>query len=54
MLKTKVIWPENDLERKGYARAMKDRCEIAGHEWENACSIVFQLYELCKWYGEIR
>ena len=29
--------------------AMAERCEIQGHQMENACSIAFQIYQICKW-----
>lgn len=34
--------------------AMKERCEERGHDWENACSILFQVYQVCKWCGAKR
>jgi len=34
--------------------AMRLRCEEDGHSWENACSITFQIYEVCKWCGDRR
>lgn len=34
--------------------AMKDRCTETDHVWENACSILFQLYQVCKWCGVTR
>ena len=33
---------------------MKKRCEEQGHQWENACSILFQVYQVCKWCGAER
>jgi hypothetical protein len=30
------------------------RCEEQGHQWENCCSAMMQLYERCKWCGERR
>jgi hypothetical protein len=34
--------------------AMQARCEEQGHEWENACSMFMQVYQVCKWCGERR
>lgn len=34
--------------------AMRGRCEEQGHEWENCCSILMQIYQECKWCGERR
>ncbi len=34
--------------------AMRVRCEEDGHSWENACSVFFQVYQVCKWCGERR
>jgi len=34
--------------------AMKCRCEEQGHEFENCCSVMLQLYQECKWCGERR
>lgn len=33
--------------------AMRDRCYEQGHEYENCCTVVFQIYERCKWCGEL-
>lgn len=30
------------------------RCDRQGHEWENCCSIFFEIYQRCKWCGAIR
>ena len=32
--------------------AMADRCHAQGHEWENCCSFMFEIYARCKWCGE--
>lgn len=34
--------------------AMRLRCEETEHDWENACSAFFQVYQVCKWCGETR
>lgn len=34
--------------------AMRARCEEQGHDYENCCSSLFQIYERCKWCGEKR
>jgi hypothetical protein len=34
--------------------AMQARCEEQGHDWENCCSSMFQIYMACKWCGERR
>lgn len=31
--------------------AMRDRCHEQGHEFENCCSSMFQIYQSCKWCG---
>ena len=31
--------------------ATQKRCESQGHEWENCCSILFEVYQRCKWCG---
>ncbi len=33
---------------------MRERCEEQGHDWENCCSVILQVYQRCKWCGEIR
>lgn len=34
--------------------AMRGRCEEQGHDWESCCSVVFQIYQQCKWCGATR
>lgn len=34
--------------------AMRERCEEQGHDWVNCCSVMFQIYQRCKWCGERR
>lgn len=34
--------------------AMRARCSEQGHQMENCCSAMFQVYERCKWCGERR
>ena len=34
--------------------AMRARCEEQGHEYENCCSAMFQIYQQCKWCGARR
>ena len=29
------------------------RCESQDHEPENCCSAAFQIYERCRWCGEV-
>lgn len=31
--------------------AMRDRCHEQGHEWENGCDVLFNIYMFCKWCG---
>ena len=31
--------------------AMRERCAEQGHEMENACSAMLQIYQVCKWCG---
>ncbi len=33
---------------------MKKRCEEQGHYWENCCSVLFEIYQRCKWCGATR
>lgn len=42
------------LKRSDVVEAMCERCEEQGHEWENCCSAIFQIYQTCKWCGERR
>ena len=42
------------MSKEPVRRAMSLRCEEAGHDWENCCSIMFQVYQECKWCGERR
>lgn len=42
------------LHKPDVALAMRARCEEQGHDWENCCTILLQLYEQCKWCGEKR
>lgn len=37
------------LARLDVREAMAIRCAESGHEWEGACSVMFQIYRLCKW-----
>lgn len=34
--------------------AMRIRCEETQHEWEGACTVFLQVYQVCKWCGEMR
>jgi hypothetical protein len=34
--------------------AMQDRCAEQGHQYENCCSAMFQIYQRCKWCGDSR
>jgi hypothetical protein len=31
---------------------MRKRCEEQGHVYENCCSMLFRLYQKCKYCGE--
>jgi hypothetical protein len=33
-------------------KAMKERCIEQGHEWENGCTVFFEIVKICKWCGE--
>ena len=33
--------------------AMKLRCEEQGHDAENCCTAMFQVYSRCRWCGEV-
>lgn len=45
---------EKHLHDPNVREAMRGRCEEQGHEYENCCSALFQIYEQCKWCGERR
>lgn len=30
------------------------RCEETQHDWVNACSVLFQIYQRCRWCGKTR
>lgn len=34
--------------------AMRDRCHEQGHDFVNCCSVMFRIYQACKWCGEER
>lgn len=33
---------------------MLERCHDQGHAWENCCSACLEVYQRCKWCGEVR
>ena len=33
---------------------MELRCEEEGHDFENCCSALFQVYQQCRWCGATR
>lgn len=35
-------------------QAMKERCDEQGHDYENCCSVMFRVYQRCKWCGRVR
>lgn len=35
-------------------QAMQLRCEEERHDFENCCSMMFHVYQECKWCGERR
>ncbi len=39
------------LERADVKEAMRIRCEEDGHDYENCCSFLLQVYRRCKWCG---
>jgi len=39
-----------DEERRQQAK----RCEEQGHDWENCCSVLFRIYQRCKYCGAER
>ncbi len=39
---------------KAVRQAMQARCNEQGHEWENCCSVMFEIYKKCKWCGETK
>lgn len=40
------------LSNRDVKEAMRIRCGEDGHNWEGACSVLFQTYKICKWCGE--
>ena len=51
----------DDWQRYEYIRhkddvvlAMRARCEEEGHDFENCCGVMFQIFQQCKWCGETR
>lgn len=34
--------------------AMADRCAEQGHDFENCCSMLFRVYQKCRWCGAER
>lgn len=32
--------------------AMRDRCELEGHNYENCATLCFNVYQRCKWCGK--
>lgn len=34
--------------------AQRARCEEQGHDWENGCTAMFQIVQVCKWCGEFK
>ena len=45
---------EDLLTKQDVIEAMRERCEEQGHEYENCCSLMFQIYQRCKWCGSER
>lgn len=44
---------QQELEiKRAILKAMEERCNEQGHEWENGCTVFFQLVKICKWCGE--
>jgi len=45
-----------DVEKasKETREAMADRCHEQGHDWQNCCSAMFQIYQRCKWCGAVK
>lgn len=35
-------------------QAMKDRCAETSHVFENCCTSMFNIYQRCKWCGEVK
>jgi hypothetical protein len=33
---------------------MEHRCEEQGHQYDNCCSVTFQVYQSCRWCGARR
>jgi hypothetical protein len=42
------------LHRSEVKEAMLERCDEQGHDYENCCSPMFQIYQSCKWCGQVR
>lgn len=45
---------ESVLHKPDVQVAMRGRCEEQGHDFENCCSMMFQIYQQCKWCGARR
>lgn len=43
---------ERVLHKPDVRVAMRGRCEEQGREWEGCCSVMFHIYQQCKWCGE--
>lgn len=42
------------LQRSDVQELMAERCIEQGHEYENCCSIMLQVYQQCKWCNRRR
>lgn len=49
-----LIENATDRDRQVIASVMARRCEQERHEWENACNVFLQVYQVCKWCGQER
>ena len=42
------------LQMPDVREAMTIRCQEEGHDFENACTAMFQIFQVCKWCGWTR
>jgi hypothetical protein len=52
----RISWQEgyDRAKRDEVLIAMLERCAEQGHDYENCCSLMFRIYQRCKWCGEER
>ena len=55
-LAARIAWQQgyDRAKRDEVQKAMEERCDEQGHDYENCLSAMFQYYQRCKWCGEKR